>query len=189
MKNKLTKSTLKSKYVQANKSVLQVAKELGVNHKTVRRYLKKYGFEIKPLSQIMTGRKLSPAHRDKVVKTLSSYGDQSGSKNPSWKGGRIISSEGYVWIKTINHPYKNKQGYVSEHRLVMEEKIGRYLEKDEVVHHINGIKNDNTIENLVIMSHQQHGTEHWHRPEMRKWQSERMKKLRSKRFWSTSRKQ
>jgi len=188
MKEKLTKSTLKTKYVQTNKSVLQVAKELGVNHKTVRLYLKRYGFEIKPLSQVMTGRKLSPAHRDKVVKTLSSYGDQTGSKNPAWKGGRTIATGGYVWVRKLNHPYKNKQGYVPEHRLVMEEEIGRYLNPNEQVHHLNENKTDNRIENLRIVSPQEHAEIHWKTPEKRKIQSEHMKLVRSKKFWSTKKK-
>ena len=202
MKNKLTKRTLKTKYVQTNKSVLQVAKELGVNHKTVRRYLKKYGFEIKPLSQVMTGRKLTPEHRAKVIKTLSSSGDQTGYRNHRWKGGKITTSSGYTWIKNLDHPYKNSQGYVPEHRLVMEKKIGRYLEPYEHVHHLNENKTDNRIENLRIVSPQEHATIHWKNPEARKRvsqrvskfyeneeerikQSERMKEVRSKKYWST----
>ncbi|MCR4307676.1 MAG: HNH endonuclease [Candidatus Berkelbacteria bacterium] len=202
MENKLTKSTLKTKYVQTNKSVLQVAKELGVSHKVVRRYLKKYGFKIRSISEVMTGRKLSPAHREKVIKTLSSYGDQTGEKNHRWKGGRTTSGGGYIWIKKLDHPNKNAQGYVPEHRLIIEKEIGRYLLPDEHIHHINENKQDNRLENLRIVSPQEHAAIHWKNPEARKKvsdrvkkiyldprerekQSERMKVVRSKKYWST----
>lgn len=77
------------------------------------------------------------------------------NKNPNWKNGRYLTIPGYVYIRVCdNHPYKNKQGYIAEHRLVMESKLGRYLNSKEVVHHINGIKNDNRIQNLMLFANQ-----------------------------------
>lgn len=74
-----------------------------------------------------------------------------GENHPSWKGGRTIDSNGYVWIYQPDHPHtiSGKQ-YVFEHRLVMEKHLGRYLKPEEEVHHINGIKSDNRIENLEL---------------------------------------
>jgi hypothetical protein len=69
-------------------------------------------------------------------------------KNPNWNGGKK-TLRGYVYILKPEHPLNNA-GYVLEHRLVMEDAIGRYLTKEEVVHHINGIRNDNRIENLML---------------------------------------
>ena len=54
------------------------------------------------------------------------------------------------------HPNCNNHGYVYEHRLNMEKHIGRYLEKDEVVHHIDFNKQNNDISNLIIMTPQEH---------------------------------
>jgi len=71
-----------------------------------------------------------------------------GEKASHWKGGRTIL-QGYIRIYSPNHPYKSKHGYVAEHRLIMEQHIGRFLNPSERVHHINGIKTDNRIENLV----------------------------------------
>jgi hypothetical protein len=77
-----------------------------------------------------------------------------GKGHHNWHGGRKKHPEGYVYIYSPNHPCKDRAGYVLEHRLVMEQKIGRFLERKEVVHHINGQKDDNRIENLVLLKNQ-----------------------------------
>jgi hypothetical protein len=59
---------------------------------------------------------------------------------------------GYFFIKSREHPYKNSQGYMAKHRLVMEAHLGRILLPTEVVHHINGEPSDNRIENLMLFS-------------------------------------
>ena len=73
--------------------------------------------------------------------------------------GKKIHAAGYVEIYVPEHP-NNVRGYVMEHRLVMEAKIGRYLRRDENVHHINGIKDDNRIENLELMTIGEHTRQH-----------------------------
>jgi hypothetical protein len=79
-----------------------------------------------------------------------------GKDSPRWKGGKLKHPEGYIRAYAPNHPYKIKtgSGYVYEHRLVMEKKIGRYLYPWEIVHHINGIPDDNRIENLELLPSQ-----------------------------------
>jgi predicted DNA-binding protein (UPF0251 family) len=77
------------------------------------------------------------------------------------KIGRKTTDKGYVFIHLPEHPYAGKDGYVAEHRLVMERHIGRYLQPWEVVHHVNEIKNDNRVENLIVMSASDH-TKHHH---------------------------
>ena len=85
---------------------------------------------------------------------------QHGYKHPNWKGGRNTDIEGYIRIKKWDHPYHDSRGYVREHRLVMEEKLGRYLKPDEDIHHINGNKQDNRVENLQLLSHGEHNRRH-----------------------------
>ena len=76
-----------------------------------------------------------------------------GEKNHNWSGGKYRHHTGYVYILSRNHP---KGRYVSEHVLVVEKNIGRILNHNEHVHHINGIRDDNRIENLIVMTKREH---------------------------------
>lgn len=75
---------------------------------------------------------------------------RSGELNPNWNGGSFVRPDGYVAVRT------DGGGYVLEHRLVMEQSLGRYLTKDEVVHHIDGDKERNDIENLQLLTPSEH---------------------------------
>jgi uncharacterized protein (DUF1330 family) len=79
-----------------------------------------------------------------------------GKRSANWKGGRVRHALGYILVYSSNHPNKHCHGYVLEHRLVMEQHLGRYLVEGEDVHHINGNKEDNRIENLVLLTHPTH---------------------------------
>jgi len=86
-------------------------------------------------------------HSKKSKKKMSNA--QMGEKNNAWKGGRT-THEGYILILMPNHPYANKKGYIREHRLIMEKKLGRYLKPRETVHHKNEIIDANYPENLRL---------------------------------------
>lgn len=75
---------------------------------------------------------------------------RKGEGNPCWKGGRVVQTRGYISVLAPDHPYKDSRGYVTEHRLIMEQHIGRYLTESEVVHHINKDTSDNDISNLML---------------------------------------
>ena len=101
----------------------------------------------KKMSSVRKGKKVSEETRRKLSEN---HADLSGEKHPMWKGGRKKSSMGYILIHKSNHPFANKQRYVYEHRLIMEQMLGRYLKSTEFVHHLNGIKTDNRPENLRL---------------------------------------
>lgn len=110
--------------------------------KNLSNIAKKKGF-----GKWMKGKKLTQEWRNNI-----SEGVAKGEKCNFWNGGFCFDSDGYKYIYSPQHPFKNKRNYVFEHRLVMEKHIGRYLKPKEVVHHINGIVNDNKIENLMLFN-------------------------------------
>lgn len=78
------------------------------------------------------------------------------------RGTGYLTSSGYKMV-SANHPrarmrsQKTGNGQILEHILIMEKDIGRYLREDESVHHKNGIRSDNRIENLELWSKTTHG--------------------------------
>jgi hypothetical protein len=96
-------------------------------------------------------------HTDLSKKKISinRTGKMCGSQHPNWKGGRWKHSSGYIGISI--------KGFVMlEHRYIMEQHIGRKLAPEERVHHVNGIKDDNRVENLILLpSESEHQKYHY----------------------------
>lgn len=83
---------------------------------------------------------------------LSKRGAESGS----WKGGRCTTRQGYILLYKPEHGTSNRDGYVMEHRYVYETTRGVRLPNTVIVHHINGVKDDNRPENLIAATRSQH---------------------------------
>lgn len=113
---------------------------------------------------IVCGKEFTATRRniDRGGGKFCSHSCQRGKYNPFWHGGKTYSKKGYVYIRKPDHPNANPRGYVAEHRLIMEEELGRYLNLSEVIHHKNGIRDDNRVENLeLFINHSEHmKTEH-----------------------------
>lgn len=161
-------------------SIAQVAAELGCSYPTVKRVMRENGIEPRerwwnssgtslPLDQIqemyesgMTCKeicaKLGRPDDDylRIVMKKNGIarrvGKASMERNVFWKGGRIVDRDGYILVKKNDHPYATKNGYVREHRLVMEQKLGRLLRPTEVVHHIDGNRQNNDPSNLEVFA-------------------------------------
>ena len=80
-----------------------------------------------------------------------------GPTHPKWRGGRKVNSQGYVliWVP-MDTPNRPKNGYMREHRYVMQRHLGRPLRSWEIVHHRNGVKDDNRPENLEVVTRARH---------------------------------
>jgi len=93
---------------------------------------------------------------EKVAKMLEHRIMPRGEKSASWKGGRFIDRWGYVQISLPLGDFflqmVKANGYVLEHRLVIAKHLGRVLQSWEIVHHKNGIRDDNRLENLELAS-------------------------------------
>ena len=80
---------------------------------------------------------------------------QIGEKGHNWRGGRI-KQQGYIKVLiqpgNFFYPMANDRGYILEHRLVVAKSLGRCLQNFEIIHHLNGIREDNRIDNLAIVT-------------------------------------
>jgi hypothetical protein len=112
------------------KSVSKIANECGVAINTISRWLSYFGLR----------------------KKRNYQGNQKGQNNSFWNGGKYIDRlNGYVKVHSPDHPSANNRGYIFEHRLVMEKSLGRYLRKNEIIHHRNKRKDDNRADNLELI--------------------------------------
>jgi hypothetical protein len=82
-----------------------------------------------------------------------------GSNNPNWRGGLTKSSKGYWYVYQPDHPGA-VNGYVKRATLVLEEKLGRYLQDGELAHHENEDKEDDSPDNLVLEHTSDHSKLH-----------------------------
>jgi hypothetical protein len=87
---------------------------------------------------------------------LNSIKAHTGKRSTAWKGGRIKDKFGYVLVWKPEHPNAKIGGYIHEHRLVMSKHLKRPLESYEFIHHRNGIKDDNRLKNLELLTKKVH---------------------------------
>lgn len=151
---------LERKYLVDELTTSEIAEECKCNRKNISYWLNKFEIPTRKSHEESkrTLLKMSEANKGRVPynkgvrgKDLPYFNSiKRGEDSPMWKGGRMTTSSGYIFIMNKDHPHSNKDGYVLEHRLVMENIIGRYLTKDEVVHHRNKIRDDNKERNLFL---------------------------------------
>lgn len=85
---------------------------------------------------------------------------RKGEKCPNWHGGVKTTKSGYRMVLQPGHHRADRGGYVMEHILVWEKESGLMLPPNCCIHHLNGVKSDNRIENLCVMVHGAHTVYH-----------------------------
>jgi hypothetical protein len=142
-KNKVIKSNcipdsawldLKDLYIKQELSTREIGKLKGCSWQCVADHLVAIGVTLRKPKELMAIRfkKNPPSHRARY------------------------ENDGYVFIYCPEHPYADIHGYVREHRLIVEKRIGRYLLPSEQVHHCDGITNHNVDSNLLHVSAADH---------------------------------
>lgn len=163
--NEVSKEELYKLYIEEKKTMRQTAEELGVAAGTVHKLLHAYGMETRKRGT--KGRVLAEEHKKTISRRhkgkhvpVEVRKKMSESHKIGGIGRRKKRTDGYIGIYFPDHPKSNAEGFIMEHVLVMECLIGRWLEDNEVVHHINGKRDDNKKENLQLMTKTEHTSYH-----------------------------
>jgi len=170
LKEFFTKEMLERDYDGIH-STNKIADKYGVSKKTILNYKNRFGIEkiriTVPVDIVrsLAEKGLSSPEIGSMLGFTQSAISKAGKKNgikitDTFHKGYVVTDSGYKMIRVPDHPYCDKKGYVREHRLVMEEYLGRILDPYELVHHINRDRGDNRIENLELVLSAEHAKHH-----------------------------
>lgn len=144
-------------YVEEGMSLPQIGARLGIPPSTVRLNLLRRGVTLRTRADAV---RAALSARPSPAK-----GKQRPPRSDSWKSNLRQSRQAWADANALGHRITSS-GYVEftrgpnkgrcEHVVNMEQSIGRPLAPNEVVHHVNGIKTDNRLDNLALMDRDEH---------------------------------
>lgn len=159
-KIKISDKKLVRMYIKNNLNFKEISDITGIATSTVRRRIIKNGIYPRKGENIsdITRKRLAIASTGRTF-TMSDNQKKKLSKiaKKRWKGkakGKTLKPSGYIEITTGRHKFK------TEHRVVIEKHLKRKLKKNEVVHHIDGNRQNNNIDNLIVMDSIDHNRLH-----------------------------
>ena len=146
-RKEITNEALERLY-QSGYSTYEICELTDIPRSTIRKRLKKASVIFR-----------TPQHAINLAISKGRTTSHPGKKNPNWRGGRHYCN-GYVYIYKPKHPraasHKSAKNVVLEHQLVWEKEHKRPLPEGWIIHHLNGIRDDNRPDNLVALSSQKH---------------------------------
>jgi len=165
----IDKDLLESTYKKLGSSE-RVAKQFGVSKKTILNRMKSLGIDRNKRKSAnhfqediirLAKKGCTVKEAAKEIGISASYATKLAARyNVVFKNeyhvGFITTHNGYRMIHIPDHHEADSKGYVREHRYLMEKELGRSLLANEVVHHLNGDKSDNRLNNLVVMDASDH---------------------------------
>lgn len=147
------------------KPLRHIAEDMGIPYSTLYVAAKRMGVVIPKRTKLTyteeTRKRKSESQKAAYKKKYPN--GRFGELHPKWKGGKRLIN-GYVAIYSPDHPRAGTNKAVFEHILVAEKELGRHLEKDEIVHHINHVKTDNRPDNLEVVKRGEHVKNHFSEP-------------------------
>lgn len=173
----ITKELLQELYIVKGMSIMKIANHLGIGMKMVWRRLNKFNIPRRPFQDYTRKPRLGAKLSEETKKKISQ--SHLGKRMPEEVKAKLRTgkgwykdSSGYIWVRKIEHPRAYKHGgYVKRANVVLEEKIGRYLENKEMAHHINHVRDDDNPDNLMLITVNSHNSltakERWQSGELR----------------------
>jgi len=161
-----TKNMLDKDYKEFH-STDKIARKYGVSKKCILNRMRSFGIQISrrtvPIEKVreLAAEGLCADEIGTALGFSKSAISKAGVRNgilitDKFHKGYILTHNGYIMLRVPDHPFADSKGYVREHRLVMEDHLGRFLNPDEIVHHAKGNKTDNRKEKLEVVSLPEH---------------------------------
>ena len=168
-----TDESLRSLYIDKRCRLSDIAEMYGCSVAAVSLRMKKAGIptrrscdypttEKKRLAWVEVGKKAAGRKHSEEAKKKMSEAKRGRRERSDYEfgGHEKKRGDGYIKVYVPDHPNSTADGYVMKHILTVEKSIGRYLLPDECVHHKNRVRDDNRLENLMLMTKAEHAALH-----------------------------